>query len=35
MYVIGVYDPFFEATKEEMPAACDRFIRSFTELLEP
>jgi len=33
LYVIGVYDPFFESTKHDMPAACDRFIRSFKELL--
>ena len=33
MYVIGVYDPFFESTKGEMPAACDRYIHSFSELL--
>ena len=32
-YVIGVYDPFFESTKDEMPTACDRFIHSFAELL--
>ena len=33
LYVIGVYDPFFEGTKGEMPDACHRFIRSFAELL--
>ncbi len=33
LYVIGVYDPFFEATKHEMPAACHRFIESFADLL--
>ncbi len=33
LYVIGVYDPFFESTKHEMPAACHRFIESFSELL--
>lgn len=33
LYVIGVYDPFFEGTKHEMPAACHRFIHSFAELL--
>ena len=32
-YVIGVYDPYFESTKGEMPLVCDRFIRSFDELL--
>lgn len=33
MYVIGVYDPFFESTKGDMPLVCDRFIHSFAELL--
>ena len=33
LYVIGVYDAFFEDTKADMPAACDRFINSFAELL--
>ena len=33
LYVIGVYDPFFEATKADMPAACHRFIHSLAELL--
>lgn len=33
MYVIGVYDPFFEGTKGDMPSVCDRFIQSFAELL--
>lgn len=32
-YVIGVYDPFFEGTKGEMPLVCDRFIYGFDELL--
>ncbi len=31
--VIGVYDPFFEGTKAEMPGACHRFIRGFDELV--
>ncbi|MCR5826122.1 MAG: HAD-IA family hydrolase, partial [Oscillospiraceae bacterium] len=31
--VIGVYDPYFEGTKDEMPRVCDRYIRSFAELL--
>ena len=31
--VIGVYDPFFEGTKDEMPLVCDRFIRDFGEML--
>ena len=33
MYVIGVYDRFFESTKAEMPAACDRFVQDLCELL--
>ena len=33
LYVVGVYDPFFETAKGEMPLVCDRFIRSFAELL--
>lgn len=33
LHVIGVYDPYFEVSKDEMPAACHRFIRSFSELL--
>ena len=33
MTVIGVYDPFFEGTKDEMPLVCDRFIRDFGEML--
>ncbi len=33
LYVIGVYDPFFESTKAEMPAACDRFVLDLGELL--
>ena len=33
LYVVGVYDPFFESTKADMPAACHRFIRSLGELL--
>lgn len=32
-YVVGVYDRFFESTKGDMPLVCDRFIRSFAELL--
>ena len=31
--VIGVYDPFFEGTADEMPQVCDRFIHSFEEML--
>ena len=33
LYVIGVYDAFFEDTKADMSSACHRFIRSFEELL--
>lgn len=33
LYVVGVYDPFFESTKAEMPDACHRFIRNLGELL--
>ena len=33
MRVIGVYDAFFEDSKADMPAACDRYIQSFEELL--
>ena len=33
LYVIGVYDSFFEDTKTDMPSACHRFIHSFAELL--
>ena len=31
--VVGVYDAYFESAAAEMPAVCDRFIRSFAELL--
>ena len=34
LYVVGVYDPFFEEAKGEMPLVCDRFIHSFAELIE-
>ena len=33
LYVIGVYDAFFEDSKGDMPAACDRYIQSFADLL--
>ena len=33
MKVIGVYDPYFVSTAEEMPAVCDKCIHSFEELL--
>lgn len=31
--VVGVYDAYFESAAAEMPTVCDRFIRSFAELL--
>ena len=34
MTVIGVYDPFFAQTKEEMRQVCDRYITGFEELSE-
>lgn len=33
MTVIGVYDPYFESAKAEMPAVCHRYVQSLTELL--
>lgn len=33
MSVVGVYDPFFRDTQSEMLSVCDRFIRSFAEML--
>ncbi len=33
LFVIGVYDPFFEDSMHEMTDACHRFIRSFADLL--
>ena len=33
MTVIGVYDPFFDGTKDDMPLVCDRFIHDFGEML--
>ena len=30
----GVFDPFFAGTEPEMRAVCDRYIRSFDELLQ-
>ena len=33
MRTVGVYDPYFAATEEEMRAVCGRYIRSFEELL--
>ncbi|MBQ0038294.1 MAG: HAD family phosphatase [Clostridiales bacterium] len=34
MTVIGVYDPFFAQTEEEMRRICDDYIMSFEELTE-
>ena len=31
--VVGVYDPFYASHQEEMEGVCDRYIRSFTEVL--
>lgn len=33
MRVVGVYDPYFNASEKEMRSFCDVFIRSFEELL--
>lgn len=33
MTVIGVYDPFFADTADELPQVCDRCIHSFSEML--
>ena len=33
MTVVGVYDPFFHASKPDMRELCDQFIGSFEELL--
>lgn len=33
MRTVGVYDPYFAATEPEMRAVCDRYIRSFEELI--
>ena len=33
MKAVGVYDPFFAQTEEEMRQVCDRFIMSFEEML--
>ena len=33
MHAVGVYDPYFAGTEPEMQAVCDRFIRSFEELI--
>ena len=34
MQVVGVYDSFFASDEDEMRNCCDRYIRSFEELLE-
>ncbi len=33
MQVVGVYDPFYEAYREEMARVCDWYIRDFTDLV--
>ena len=33
MHAVGVYDPYFAGTEPEMQAVCDRYIRSFEELM--
>ncbi len=33
MYVVGVYDDFFDSTRAEMQSVCHRFIENFSELL--
>lgn len=33
MYVIGVYDDFFDSTRVQMRSVCDKFIESFEEFL--
>ena len=33
MHAVGVYDPYFAGTEPEMQAGCDRYIRSFEELI--
>ena len=35
MTVVGVYDPFFAASREVLDRNCDRCIHSFRELLPP
>ena len=34
MHAIGVYDPYFDVSEAEMRKLCDRYIHSFTELVE-
>lgn len=33
MHAVGVYDPYFAGTEPEMQAVCNRYIRSFEELI--
>lgn len=33
MHAVGVYDPYFAGTEPEMQAVCDRYIRSFEQLI--
>ena len=33
MHAVGGYDPYFAGTEPEMQAVCDRYIRSFEELI--
>ena len=33
MHAVGVYDPYFAGTEPEMQTVCDRYIRSFEELI--
>ncbi len=33
IHAVGVYDPYFAGTEPEMQAVCDRYIRSFEELI--
>lgn len=35
MHTVGVYDPYFAATAQEMETVCERYIRGFAELLRP
>jgi len=34
MQVVGVYDAYFDMTVDEMQQVCDRYIRSFEELVQ-
>ena len=35
MTAVGVYDAFYDGLQEELRQNCDRYLRSFTQLLEP